>query len=1309
MAAGVAAADAAMVVDRSLQPVAEQAAMESIRQQKTDLDRYLFLRDLREKDENLFFRLLMTHTEELLPHVYTPTVGEACQKYSKLPIKTHGIIITPADKGKILDKLKAWPEKDIRVIVATDGERILGLGDLGYNGMGISEGKILLYTVIAGVDPQVCLPMGVDVGTNNQSLLDDPEYKGLRQRRLRGPEYDELIDELMAAVRALPSHVLFQFEDFGNTTAFKHLVKYRDVQCCFNDDIQGTACITLAGILSALRVTKQPLGAQQRVLFHGAGEAGTGIAELIAMAIAKRNGIPIEEARKACFFMDSKGLVCKSRLAELQHHKIPFAHDIPYQPSLVEAVRAIRPTVLIGVSTSAGAFTKEVVELMTEINDRPVIFPLSNPTSKSECTYKDAFEWSKGKVVFASGSPFPPLRSPEAWGRHRKVRLWQRGRVIEVGCQNQSPCRISIPKHLRSAGGKFRGKATASVVCRAMASAAEATGALHRNPLTMEENKSRIRESVGRCYDEGVCPDDLHLGEVVEDEGGKRFVVNELVNEVKDEWLKERSVIVVFQGEARTLARSVKEDLIRAYEDGWTAKRLFHPDTRRGRVKFEGANVASYVAKAKVIVEWLLQERELKIKLGSKEYQVLFKPRLSSQELQEARLQEAESRFWIMALRVPLDAYYYLKSAVRGMFGEVVEMHNPEYDRDRPKLMNVKFDMPPDARGRIDDDLMIESPKGERLRVDIVSPYTDWCRRCKWYYHTEDNCPRCQSEDSRRGLGRTGGGRMGVQTHGELGPSIGALRDQGTMVGGRDSNHLRSSGRHFQNPRKRTEQEGSGLQKKGRGGGGTHGGPSDIESGMGRREGEEAERVGQASRGETQEVGRDPEGQGHRDQRQVNKGKFPTVDASTHAATNGGVETPVRTAPTASTHAGMLHYAKLYYMDILTSRYPHQSVNFDLSRNSDMWEDTTGRLQPNARLDLDRPLMVEEVRQTLKTMAKGKSPGVDELTVEFYAANWNAFGPALVNLYNEVLVGGKLGKGMTHKVISMLFKKGDKSEVRNWRPISLLNVSYKMLAKILARRLSRYLPELVERDQGAFVQGFISKAAMDTLSFPRPKGGLGLLDPARRNQAQLRNWVAKLATLASREHWVGIAERILMAEWGLSRAQDVWDCFFVLSFRKRRFKSSFWEPIRKAWNRLPPDLQNPPSTKDEVLKQLLFENPEIVDQDGHPFKVDGSTGSFGQARVKRGIVRILDLWSKLLGGWKSQEDIKQPLRGLQRVEENWRKLTQGIPQDWRLQMGPEGVDPEGVSAANAKVEVPSASGHYTLAGDMGGRSDGHRC
>ncbi|GBG66829.1 hypothetical protein CBR_g70707 [Chara braunii] len=278
------------------------------------------------------------------------------------------------------------------------------------------------------------------------------------------------------------------------------------------------------------------------------------------------------------------------------------------------------------------------------------------------------------------------------------------------------------------------------------------------NPVTTEENRSRIRDSVSRCYDEGVCLDDIHLGEVIEDEGGKRFVVNELMNKVRDEWLKERFVIVTFQGEARSLTRPVKEDLIWAYEDGWTARRLFHPDNRRGRIKFEGPNVVSYVAKAKEIADWLIQEGELKIKLGTKEYKVLFKPRLSQHELQKVRLQEAERKFWIMALRVPLDAYFYLRSAVKGMFGEVLEMHNPEYEKDRPRLMNVKFDMPSESRGNIDDELVIESPQGDRWKVDIVSPYTDCCRRCKWYYHTEESCPRRQNEEGRRNNDKRQGG-----------------------------------------------------------------------------------------------------------------------------------------------------------------------------------------------------------------------------------------------------------------------------------------------------------------------------------------------------------------------------------------------------------------------------------------------------------------------------------------------------------------------------------------------------------------------
>lgn len=396
----------------SMAPGTLQEAISRLESLDSDIARYLFLRDLREENEDAFYALLVEHAQDILPYVYTPTVGEACEKYSHLPVKTRGIFFTPADKGQILQKLQAWPGKDVKVMVVTDGERILGLGDLGYGGMGISEGKILLYTAIGGVSPQHCLPLCLDFGTENEELLKDPEYKGLRQRRLRGTEYYELLDEFMTAVRTWQPRALLQFEDFANSNAFRLLEKYRNVQCCFNDDIQGTACITLAGLLSALRVTGGELG-QQKIMFLGAGEAGTGIAQLIVQAMRRRSGLSEAEARTRCIFLDSRGLVCASRPDKLAAHKQPFAHAIPFQPDLLSAVNAERPTMLIGVSTQAGAFTQEVLEAMAEINERPIVFPLSNPTSKSECTFEDAFAATRGTVVFASGSPFPPFSTPD--------------------------------------------------------------------------------------------------------------------------------------------------------------------------------------------------------------------------------------------------------------------------------------------------------------------------------------------------------------------------------------------------------------------------------------------------------------------------------------------------------------------------------------------------------------------------------------------------------------------------------------------------------------------------------------------------------------------------------------------------------------------------------------------------------------------------------------------------------------------------------------------------------------------------------
>ncbi len=407
--------------------------MDAFRAIADPLERYVYLRTLQRGDTETFYRALISRPLELMPFVYTPTVGEACERYHELPTPVNGVYVTADDAGAVGAKLRRhWKEEmawlsrgvggassaaraegashgDERVAVAvvTDGERILGLGDLGAGGMGISEGKILLYTVCAGVRPSTCLPVCLDVGTNNKKLLEDPNYKGLKRERLKGEAYDALVDEFMREMRAWQPNCLVQFEDFGNSNAFRILEKYRTTGPCFNDDIQGTAAITLAALLSALRATKGRLE-DQKILFYGAGEAGVGIGELIAMAMEK-TGMSHKEAMERCYFMDSKGLVCKSRLDGLQHHKIPFAHDVEYQPDLASAIAAIEPTALIGVSTIGGAFTQDIVKSMCALNERPIIFPLSNPTSKAECTFEQAMEWSDGRVVFASGSPFDPV------------------------------------------------------------------------------------------------------------------------------------------------------------------------------------------------------------------------------------------------------------------------------------------------------------------------------------------------------------------------------------------------------------------------------------------------------------------------------------------------------------------------------------------------------------------------------------------------------------------------------------------------------------------------------------------------------------------------------------------------------------------------------------------------------------------------------------------------------------------------------------------------------------------------------------
>jgi malate dehydrogenase (oxaloacetate-decarboxylating)(NADP+) len=381
--------------------------LENYRRKENDLERYIHLVSLQDRNETLFYRVLTEHLEAMMPIVYTPTVGQACQQFGHLFRRTRGLYVSYADRGNVAASLRNWPQKDVRVIVITDGERILGLGDQGAGGMGIPVGKLSLYTACAGIPPATCLPVMLDVGTDNETLLGDPLYMGLRQHRVRGQGFVEFVSEFITAAKELWPKVLVQFEDFANTTAFHLLKQWRENACTFNDDIQGTAAVALAGVFSALRLTKKSLR-DQKILFLGAGEAGIGIADLIVSALVDE-GSELEDARRRCWFVDSKGLVVRSR-AHLAEHKLRYAHDFQEVPDLLGAVRALEPTAIIGVSTIAKSFDKAVVETIALLNERPIIFALSNPTSKSECTAEEAYTWSKGKAIFASGSPFPPFR-----------------------------------------------------------------------------------------------------------------------------------------------------------------------------------------------------------------------------------------------------------------------------------------------------------------------------------------------------------------------------------------------------------------------------------------------------------------------------------------------------------------------------------------------------------------------------------------------------------------------------------------------------------------------------------------------------------------------------------------------------------------------------------------------------------------------------------------------------------------------------------------------------------------------------------
>jgi len=380
--------------------------LSAVRLKSTEMEKYMYLTALQDRNETLFYKLIMDEIEEFMPIIYTPTVGQACQEFGHIYRRPRGIYISAKDQGSIEKILCNWPQRDVDVIVVTDGERILGLGDLGADGMGIPIGKLSLYTACAGVHPGKTLPITIDIGTNNEELLADPLYIGTRQKRMIGADYDNFIDEFMdAAIRVFPD-VLIQFEDFANHNAQRLLDRYRNDYCTFNDDIQGTASVVLAGLFSAMKLLNTDLS-DHRFLFYGAGSAATGIGDLISNVL-KELGYSDEDSRSGIFLFDSKGLVTTDR-TDLSEIKIPFARDCPFESDFTDAIETIKPTAIIGVSGMGGAFDQRVIQTMAELNEQPIIFALSNPTSKSECSAQQAYEWTNGKAIFASGSPFAPV------------------------------------------------------------------------------------------------------------------------------------------------------------------------------------------------------------------------------------------------------------------------------------------------------------------------------------------------------------------------------------------------------------------------------------------------------------------------------------------------------------------------------------------------------------------------------------------------------------------------------------------------------------------------------------------------------------------------------------------------------------------------------------------------------------------------------------------------------------------------------------------------------------------------------------
>lgn len=371
-----------------------------------NIDRYIYLMNLLDHNETLFYKTLMSNPAYFLPIIYAPTIGEACLKFDHIYLQPRGMYISFKHKGQISKILENWPEKDVRIICVTNGGRILGLGDLGANGMGIPIGKLQLYTAAAGVPPQYLLPVCIDVGTDNEGLLQDPFYIGLRQPRIKNEELYEFADEFVEAVQKVFPNCCIHFEDWGGADAVLLLERYRNKISCYNDDIQGTASVFLAGMLNACKIKGNSLK-DERYLFLGAGSAAIGLSNFICSTLVKDYCIPIDEARQSINMFDNKGLLEESR-TDLFDFQIQYAHsnEPMVRGDFAKAIKKFKPTVLVGLSTVGAAFTKEIIEAISEINERPIILALSNPTEHAECTAEQAYYWSKGKAIYAAGVPF---------------------------------------------------------------------------------------------------------------------------------------------------------------------------------------------------------------------------------------------------------------------------------------------------------------------------------------------------------------------------------------------------------------------------------------------------------------------------------------------------------------------------------------------------------------------------------------------------------------------------------------------------------------------------------------------------------------------------------------------------------------------------------------------------------------------------------------------------------------------------------------------------------------------------------------